>query len=364
MKDILIIIIFSTIILNTTVDASNTTDVQETAVIISNTIAIGESYAAVITENGELWAWEHIWNAPPIMVMQDVAAVYANRHEVYAVRTDGSMWGWYLHGISMGIMSGVEPEKVMDNVAHVSVGHNGHVLVIDTDGLLWAFGHNNRGQLGDGTTTQRMQPVIIMDDVVMASAGYHHSAAIRSDGSVWTWGDNQSGQLGDGTRNSQLSPIKVMENVAYVSAGDIATVVIKTDGSMWGWGLFAETATPNDPDVDPVDPWGRAYYIIRTPAYPPHLIAENVRAVSRGHRHMVAIKDDGSLWAWGENHSNSNHQEPVHIMEDAVAITTFIRRTLAATADGRLWFWQWGEEDFPKQVLIEGSVKIQPKQGN
>ena len=75
----------------------------------------------------------------------------------------------------------------------VSANTPGHMysFAIKNDGSLWAWGYNEYGQLGDGTTENKSAPVKIMDDVTAVSAGLLHSFAIKSDGSLWAWGDNR-----------------------------------------------------------------------------------------------------------------------------------------------------------------------------
>ena len=79
----------------------------------------------------------------------------------------------------------------------LAAGHV-HSLAIKADGMLWAWGGNSSGQLGDGTTTKRPTPVQIMSQVKTVSAGWHYTMAIKQDGTLWAWGDNQSRRLEKG----------------------------------------------------------------------------------------------------------------------------------------------------------------------
>lgn len=92
----------------------------------------------------------------------------------------------------------------------VSAGYD-FFLAISQDGTLWAWGENGYGQLGDGTTTDRPQPVQISTATNWAfiAAGDEHSAAIKSDGTLWTWGRDNYGQLGNGASGGVTSPLQI-----------------------------------------------------------------------------------------------------------------------------------------------------------
>ena len=82
-----------------------------------------------------------------------------------------------------------------------------------------------------------MNFVKVMDNIVSASCGGRFAAAIKSNGSLWMWGNNERGQLGNGAYSKSNIPIKVMDGAAAVSCGDNATTgAVKTDGTLWMWG--------------------------------------------------------------------------------------------------------------------------------
>ena len=82
-----------------------------------------------------------------------------------------------------------------------------HTLAVKTDGTVWAWGLNDKGQLGDGTTTTRLSPVQVGSYyvTVSVSAGETHSLALDTD-LLWAWGDNKYGQIGDGRGMYQYLP--------------------------------------------------------------------------------------------------------------------------------------------------------------
>jgi hypothetical protein len=104
---------------------------------------------------------------------------------------------------------------------------------------VWAWGHNNDGQLGDGTTVMRPTPVQIpgLGGIVSVAAGESHSLAVQSNGAMWGWGFNYHGQVGDGTIAGHWSPVRgVLTGVVAIAAGKRHSVALRSDGTVWTWG--------------------------------------------------------------------------------------------------------------------------------
>ena len=127
---------------------------------------------------------------------------------------------------------------VITDVVDVVAG-DGNVFYVLKDGTVWAVGKNSTGALGDGTTTNRNVPVqvknadgtyftnVISADSRRSGAGGNHVVYLKSDGTVWACGRNNEGQLGDGTTTNRRNPVQViyangtpMTNAVGVSAGE------------------------------------------------------------------------------------------------------------------------------------------------
>jgi hypothetical protein len=168
-----------------------------------------------------------------------------------------------------------------------------HSLAVKSDGTVWAWGDNYNGQLGDGTITRRNTPMQVsgISGAVAVAGGEHHSISITSDGTVWTWGANDYGQLGDPTATQREAPVRVLGlvGVAAVAAGDDHSLAVEFGGTVWGWG-FNDYGQLGDGK-----PMARCYTPVRASEL------TGVPAVAGGEYHSLAVKFDGTAWAWGNN---------------------------------------------------------------
>ncbi|MGB7569057.1 MAG: immunoglobulin domain-containing protein, partial [Chitinivibrionales bacterium] len=170
----------------------------------------------------------------------------------------------------------------------VSTGQN-HNFILKTDGTVWAFGANFNGQLGDGTTTNRLAPVqISISNVQSVAAGWNHSLFLKTDGSLWACGSNSNGQLGDGTTTNHSTPFQVTSNVLSMAAGGLHSLIIKSGGTLWSCGSNSNGQLGDATTTDRL-------------TFVPVTSLSNVKSLAAGYDFSLIVRSDGTLWVCGDN---------------------------------------------------------------
>ena len=252
---------------------------------------------------------------------------------------DGTMVDRSLPGPVSGLTSGV---------VQVVAGAT-DALAITSGGIVWAWGSNGYGQLGDGTLTDHDTPeqVAGLFGVRQVAASDDHSMALRSDGTVWAWGANDHGQVGNGVAGAnQLTPVQVtgLTGVTKIAAGQRFSLALRSDGTVWAWGLGNQGQLGNAGTFDsavPVQTW-----------------ATQVTSIAAGSDAAYAIRSNSAgatVWSWGGDFcgdlglgTTATGTTPmVTIPQPVIGITTpnIVQVSagqgyaLALGSDGRVWGW-------------------------
>ena len=153
-----------------------------------------------------------------------------------ALKSDGTLWAWGDNGYGqLGDGTTTQrnsPVQIGTGVTWTQIAAaDYHTMALKSDGTLWAWGFNSYSQLGDRTTRRNFPVMIgtgatwswIGKDTTWAqiAAGYWHTVALRSDGTLWTWGWNRFGQLGDGTTVDKADPVPIMTVVPLTIPPDL-----------------------------------------------------------------------------------------------------------------------------------------------
>ena len=271
--------------------------------------------------------------------------------------SSGGLWGWgdnaSPNGGSLGDNTSVTKSSPVQTIAggtnwkQLARGYF-HEAAIKTDGTLWMWGNNGNGQLGDNTGVAKSSPVQTIASGTIwrqVSCGQFCTAAIKTDGTLWTWGYNGFGQLGDNTVASKSSPVQTIAGGwiwKQVSCGLNITAAIKSDGTLWLWGYNQNGQTGDNTIV------GKSSPVQTIAAGTPW------KQVSCGHQHVGAIKTDGTLWMWGYNYNGqigdntvAHKSSPVQTIAGGTnwkQVTGGASHTAAIKQDGTLW--AWGRNDF------------------
>jgi alpha-tubulin suppressor-like RCC1 family protein len=246
------------------------------------------------------------------------------------------------------------PTNSSPRVVSVWGGAGSEQIILKSDGTVWDWGYNLHGQLGNGTigvNTDLPGRVLgqggvgYVDSITAIIGGESHNMALKSDGTVWCWGWNYFGQLGDGSTNwgyttsVSTSAVKVsgLSSVAFLGGRGYHNLAVKTDGTIWAWGDNQSGQLGN----------GLTNVLgTNTPVQVVGLT--NPAAISGGGFYSLALMSNGTLWSWGNNTygqlgdgttNNSSKPVPVVGLSNVVAISCGWIQALAVKSDGTAWTW-------------------------
>lgn len=283
-----------------------------------------------ITANGDLYVWDMQTRyisgmvaltkeemKTPRRILKQAVYTDLDNSTSFAIDQDGYLWSWgecqYGElGQGESCIRSSSPTIIADHVAKFYRSHDRGeptMYALKTDGTLWAWGYNQYGAVGNGTTETVSIPTKVLDHVktftctACPSNGafdtYTNAFALREDDSLWAWGYNDEGNLGNGTTESVLSPVKILDDVAEIETNvqmhTNLSFAIKKDGSLWGWGynLYGQLCTGNT-----------------EPVLLPVKITDDVKDYSSVYATLYFVKQDNTLWGSGFNISSFSNDQP------------------------------------------------------
>ena len=221
-----------------------------------------------------------------------------------------------------------------------------NAFALREDDSLWAWGYNDEGNLGNGTTESVLSPVKILDDVaeIETNVQMHTnlSFAIKKDGSLWGWGYNLYGQLCTGNTEPVLLPVKITDDVKDYSSVYATLYFVKQDNTLWGSGFNISSFSNDQPELTP-----------------PVLLQENIDHIQIIDDTVFSFGTDGSLSICGYNdvvQINDGFDSPYEIdrrkiLDNVAWIDGECGDIFAMTNDGKLM-------NFSIVAIYDG--KVQP----
>ncbi|GKX30189.1 hypothetical protein SH1V18_26690 [Vallitalea longa] len=178
-------------------------------------VVTGGLYSLALKNDGNVYAWGYFrelnlctdnFAAEPSKVIgiSEIKSISGSPSSMLALKEDGTVWYW-------GDVDEVQQVEGLNNIVSIAKG-DFHNLAIDNQGKVWTWGDNEYGELGYGfAENDYFTPRQIegLENIIAVSGGDGHSIALDSNGDVWTWGKNDKGQLGDNTNIDKYEPTKI-----------------------------------------------------------------------------------------------------------------------------------------------------------
>ena len=357
-------------------------------------LACGDAHTLYLTGDGLVWSWgknvsgrlgigtsggvsetpTNVHGAGDIGYLSNVVAVAAGSAHSMALKNDGTVWTWG-EGSSgclgdNGTADQTTPVQVhgtndvghLSNIVAIAAGE-AHSIALSVDGAVYAWGENSSGQLGDGTTTDRLTPVQVLGTngvgyltaIITIAAGDEHNLAAGLEGTVYTWGNNVDGRLGDNTTTDRTTPVQVhgtndvgyLNEIVAIAAGAGHSLALSYAGELYSWGdnkngqLGDNTSTDRHTPVQ-VHGTNDVGYLL------------DALVISAGDNYSVAVKYDRTAFAWGINNNGqlgdgttTKSFTPVQVhgsndvgyLTEVVDIDAGTKHNMALRSDGTLWGW-------------------------
>ena len=368
-------------LLTNTVSSFNFAGSEVEATNISQAVTVTIEPAPVVYDN-TIWTWgvnskgelgdnTTVTKSSPVSVVggfcdwRQVSLGFCNTS---AVRQNGTAWAW-----GEGSSGALGDNTTVNKSSPVSVvgGFTDWIQVsagflfsvgLRQNGTAWAWGLNSNGQLGDNSATTRLSPVSVIGgfcdwcQVAAPTGGSQFSSAVRTNGTLWAWGNNANGKLGDNTTVNKSSPVSVVGGFTdwcRVSGG-YHSIAVRQNGTIWAWGYNSFGALGDNTTVNKSSPvtviggftdWCQ---------------------LSAGGSFSLAIRTNGSAWAWGRNlcgglgnNGTANRSSPVSVVggfTDWCQVSSAYLSSFGLRTNGTIWSWGFNDGFDGSGVLGNNSV--------
>jgi alpha-tubulin suppressor-like RCC1 family protein len=353
---------------------------------LTNVIAIaaGGYHSLALTADGTVWAWGYnvygqlgdgTFNNStlPVQVqggLTNIVEIAAGFYHSLALNNNGSAFAWGNNAngqLGNGTLTNSNlPIAVIGQTEAIKAiaGGGEHSLALLSDGTVWAWGYNAFGQLGNGTNNNSNIPIQVenLTNIIAISAGLDHSLALKKNERVWAWGDNTYGQLGIGNNNNSNVPQKVgggLITVTSIAGGGDHSLALRKGGYIWAWGDNSSGQLGNGTFINsniPIETIG-LFGIV------------GVISLASGGDHSLALKNNGTVWAWGDNSfgqlgngSTDNSLTPIKVnsLTNIISIAGGLLQSFALQGDGTIW--SWGNNDLGQLgngTTVDSHVPVQ-----
>ncbi len=287
-----------------------------------------------------------------IKMSRKIAKIAAGGFHSLAIDEEGNLWAWGANDkgqLGDGTTSRrLTPVPIMEGTKFKEIVATNHSLAIDEEGNLWAWGYNSDGQLGNGGSGNitvskapcQTEPVQIKSGTKFKkiAASNWHSLAIDEDGNLWVWGMNHIGQLGAGGTTDKTTPVQVMVGTKFkgIAAAAYDSLAIDEEGNLWGCGVNTEGELGDGTTTS-----RKSYIKIKS--------GTKFKEATMGEiRTSFTIDEGGNLWASGDNNygtlgdgTTTDRKSPIQIKSGTFfkKVSAFDRHTLAIDEEGNLWVW-------------------------
>lgn len=223
----------------------------------------------------------------------------------------------------------------------VLVTLGGDALILAPDGTVWGWGENRSAILqppGPNTASTTPTYLNVGSNWVSLATGAGHCLALRNDGVLFAWGQNNNGQIGEGTLVNVPTPVQVgtNQNWTAIATGAFSSMGIQSDGSLWHWG-FLEAGYGKRPDVNLTVPTRAASSI-------------NWKSVHAENFIYAAEDSGGGTWIWGPNshllgNTNQSLPQQLEIENNPKLLAPSLSGTVFRKPDGTYWIFNRDSTD-------------------